>query len=148
MIYIAHRGLLNGPARWENSPWVIEEAITVCGNAEIDVWLHENEFWSGHDIPTYRLKEKWLHENSSNLWIHCKNVQAVEFFNKFHNLWHYFWHEKDTLTMTSKGFLWVYPGRQPVRNSIAVMPELFNDDISECIGICTDYVLKYRGDLK
>ena len=27
MIYIAHRGLLNGPSKWENAPWAIEEAI-------------------------------------------------------------------------------------------------------------------------
>lgn len=25
-----------------------------------------------------------------------------------------------------------------------VMPEIYNDDISECLGICTDYVIKYK----
>lgn len=150
MIYISHRGLLNGPSgpsQWENSPWAIEEAISVCDNVEVDVWMHENELWLGHDKPTYRQPLKWFRENQTHLWIHCKNVQAIEFFNEFHNLWHYFWHENDHMTVTSKGYLWVYPGKQIVRGSIAVLPELHDDDISKCVGICTDYVLKYRGDL-
>lgn len=34
-------------------------------------------------------------------------------------------------------------GKQPILNSIAVMPELYDDDISKCIGICSDYISKY-----
>jgi len=146
MIYIAHRGLLNGPSKWENSPWAVEEAISECGNAEVDVWMHNNELWLGHDKPTHRVPLRFFHDNVNALWIHCKNVQAIEFFNEFHTLWHYFWHEVDMMTMTSKGFMWVYPGRQIVRNSIAVLPEVHNDDISRCVGICTDYVIKYRSE--
>ena len=40
--------------------------------------------------------------------------------------------------------MWVYPGRQPIKNSIAVLPEMFNDDIKDCIGICSDYIKKYK----
>jgi len=36
-----------------------------------------------------------------------------------------------------------YPGKQPIKDSIAVMPELYNDDLSLCIGICSDYISKY-----
>jgi len=57
-----------------------------------------------------------------------------------------FWHENDTLTFTSKGFIWVYPGKQPVYNSIAVLPEIWNDEISECIGICSDWISKYKNE--
>ena len=89
MIYVAHRGLLNGPSKWENAPWVIEEAISVCGNAEVDVWMHDNELWLGHDKPTYRQPLKWFQENVTGLWIHCKNIQAIEFFNEFHSQWHF-----------------------------------------------------------
>lgn len=147
MIYISHRGLLNGPSKWENAPWAIEEAMAVCYNVEVDVWMHENELWLGHDKPTYRTSLNWFYENQNHLWIHCKNVQAIEFFNEFHNLWHYFWHENDHMTVTSKGYLWVYPGKQPVRGSIAVLPEIHDDDINYCTGVCTDYVLKYMGKL-
>ena len=56
----------------------------------------------------------------------------------------YFWHETDTLTLTSKGYIWVYPGKQIVKNSIAVLPEIFNDNISECVGICSDNIKNYK----
>jgi len=56
----------------------------------------------------------------------------------------YFWHEEDTLTLTSHNYLWVYPGKQPIKNSIAVLPELFQDDVSECLGVCSDFIKKYE----
>ena len=56
----------------------------------------------------------------------------------------YFFHDNDDLTITSKGFLWVYPGKQPVKNSIAVLPELYNDDLNSCLGICSDFINDYK----
>jgi hypothetical protein len=148
MIYIVHRGLLNGPSEWENAPWVLEEAIAECGNAECDLWLTEDgKFALGHDAPKHIINEKWLWENQVGLWIHCKNIPALEFFNREGIFYHYFWHEEDTVTLTSKNYIWAYPGKQPIAGSIAVLPERFDDDISVCDGVCTDYVLRYRGDL-
>ena len=43
----------------------------------------------------------------------------------------------------SKGY-WVYPGFQPVRNSIAVMPEYKDESIKSCIGICSDKIEFYK----
>jgi len=40
--------------------------------------------------------------------------------------------------------MWVYPGKQPIKNSIAVLPEIFNDDIKDCTGICSDFIKKYK----
>jgi len=147
MIYIAHRGLLNGPSKWENAPWAIEEAITVCGNAEIDLWEIDGLFKLGHDEPKYDVSWKWLRENSNGLWIHCKNFPALTSLAEFHHQFHYFWHENDKATLTSRGYIWAFPGNQPIFNSIAVLPERFVDDLSMCVGICSDYVLNYRGDL-
>ena len=138
---------MNGPSKWENSTWVLEEAIMECGNAEADIWLINDKFWLGHDKPTYEVDKGWIQENIEGLWLHCKNVAAIEYFNEFHQLYHYFWHDVDRLTITSRGYLWAYPGNQPIRNSIAVMPEIHNDNISQCLGICTDHVLSYRGDV-
>ena len=45
--------------------------------------------------------------------------------------------------MTSKGYIWAYPGKQPIKESIAVLPELYKDNISKCIGICSDYIINY-----
>jgi hypothetical protein len=56
----------------------------------------------------------------------------------------YFWHQEDDVTLTSKGYIWAYPGKQPIKNSIAVMPELKNDNLSECIGICSDNISNYK----
>jgi hypothetical protein len=57
---------------------------------------------------------------------------------------HYFWHEEDTLTLTSKQYMWVYPGKQPIIGSIAVMPEIHNDKIKKCVGVCSDYIINYK----
>jgi hypothetical protein len=56
----------------------------------------------------------------------------------------YFWHEEDTMTLTSHGYMWVYPGKQPIVGSIAVLPEIYNDDLHDCIGICSDYIKNYK----
>ena len=68
----------------------------------------------------------------------------MSFLSKFGSDLNYFWHQEDTLTLTSKRYIWAYPGKQPIENSISVMPEIKNDDISLCVGICSDYILKYR----
>jgi hypothetical protein len=56
----------------------------------------------------------------------------------------YFWHEEDTVTLTSFNWIWAYPGKQPIKGSIAVMPEINNDDISEAGGICSDFIKNYK----
>ena len=55
-----------------------------------------------------------------------------------------FWHQNDDITLTSKGYIWTYPGKQPIQSSIAVMPELYNDNLTNCIGICSDHVEDYK----
>jgi hypothetical protein len=60
------------------------------------------------------------------------------------NSYHYFWHEGDTLTLTSMNVVWAYPGKQPIKGSIAVMPEINNDNLDDCIGICSDYINDYK----
>lgn len=148
MIIIAHRGLLNGPDKnLENNPDAIEDALFHCRHAEVDLRFHEGAFYLGHDNPQYKTNLSWLYELRKHLWIHCKDLEALIMMKEFGDTYHYFWHQEDTVTLTSKGFIWAYPGKQPIRNSVAVMPERNNDDISQCVGICTDYVLKYRGDL-
>jgi hypothetical protein len=37
-----------------------------------------------------------------------------------------------------------YPGKQPIKGSIAVMPEIHNDDLDACVGICSDYINDYK----
>ena len=144
MILISHRGNTNGknPSA-ENRPDYIDEAISLGFDVEIDVWLIDGVIFLGHDEPQYGITQQWLNERVDKLWIHCKNVEAMEWFNMIGGF-NYFWHEEDTLTLTSKGYMWVYPGKQPIVGSIAVMPEINDDDISKCEGICSDYIQSYR----
>lgn len=147
MIYIAHRGNLNGPNKEkENHPDYIDEAISKKFDVEIDLWLVDGSYFLGHDAPQYRINTEWLLRRTDSLWVHCKNIDAITTLDP--NYFNFFWHENDTVVLTSKGNLWAFPGKQPIKNSIAVMPEWKNDVLDSCLGICTDYVLKYQNDLK
>jgi hypothetical protein len=61
-----------------------------------------------------------------------------------HKKLNYFWHDKDDMTLTSHGYAWVYPGKQPVKNSIAVLPEINNEKTDGCIGVCSDIIESYK----
>lgn len=145
MILISHRGNINGRSElYENSPNYIDSAIKKGYDVEVDIWLSNGNFYLGHDNPQYEIYLDWLSERKDNLWIHCKNIESIEKFNILNEKYNYFWHQEDTVTLTSKNFIWAYPGNQPIKNSISVLPELFNDNTSECIGICSDYIQNYN----
>jgi hypothetical protein len=144
MILIAHRGNINGQIeKFENEPTYIDLAISKGYNVEIDVWYKNQILWLGHCEPTYKVDITWFKDRISKLWIHCKNAEAINFFNTYKGDFNYFWHETDTMTLTSLNYIWVYPGKQPIENSIAVMPELENDNITKCMGICSDFIERY-----
>jgi hypothetical protein len=141
--YISHRGNLTGPnTDKENHPSYIDYAINEGFDVEIDVRLIDGKIYLGHDEPQYLIDENWLFSRLSRLWVHCKNIEALVYFQE--SEFNYFWHEEDTVTLTSKKFIWAYPGKQPIKKSIAVMPEIHNDDLSNCIGICSDIVELYK----
>lgn len=152
MIYISHRGNTTGKFEsWENEPTYIDQAITEGYDVEIDVWYIKTkdagwQLFLGHDKPDYGMYLKWFKDRKDKLWIHCKNIEALEYFKNTCPDLHYFWHETDTVTLTTKGYIWAYPGKQPINNSIAVLPEIHNDDVSGCIGICSDYIERYRNE--
>lgn len=145
MILISHRGNLNGKiVERENHPDYIDEAIKAGFDVEIDIRLNDGVLYLGHDEIQYEVSLIWLKERIGELWIHCKNIEALEFFNEIHYEFNYFWHEEDTATLTSLKYIWAYPGKQPIERSIAVMPEIYNDKLKACMGICSDYIQKYR----
>lgn len=147
MKLISHRGNINGPNKErENNLDYIDEAIGAGYEVEIDLWSFEGKLYLGHDIPQYPVTVEWLESRLSKLWVHCKNVEALETAYWFKDMKHlnFFWHETDTVTLTSQGFIWAYPGKQPIADSIAVMPELHDEDIEHCRGVCSDYIIKYN----
>ena len=152
MRFIAHRGNTSGPnPETENTTLAIDKAISQGFDSEIDVWTFNGKIFLGHDAPSFEIDMEWIEERRDALWVHCKNIESVIYFSKYDSIFgstipafNFFWHETDRITLTSKGAIWAYPGNQPIHGSIAVMPELNDDDLSDCLGICSDYISNYR----
>ena len=125
MILISHRGNINGPEpKYENSPVRIDECINAGYDVEIDLRHLNGNLYLGHDTLQYKIDESWLLQRNKNLWVHCKDKDAFHYALKTRKL-NCFWHDNDDYTMTSWGFVWAYPGKEPAGpQCIAVMPEL------------------------
>ena len=125
MKIIAHRANINGSnLASENRLSQIKKCIDLGYDIEIDIWFLKNNLYLGHDNPQEVISEEKLFEIKERCWIHCKNLDAINYFNKFGIIYNYFWHENDKYTLTSQGFIWTYPGESLCQNSICVMPEL------------------------
>ena len=100
MILISHRGNITGPnEKRENSISYIEEALELGFDVEIDIWV-DKQLWLGHDNPETPCPTKFLIQNFRHLWIHCKNLEAMDLLSQFRTL-NYFWHEKDKIVLTN-----------------------------------------------
>ena len=146
MIYISHRGNLDEKnVHSENKPFYIDQAIESGFDVEIDLWLVKNEIFLGHDSPQYQINDEWLNSRSDNLWVHCKNISALEFLKENLEHMNYFFHQNDDVTITSRGFFWTFPGKQLTKHSIACLPEIGNfENIEISFGICSDFIKKYK----
>ena len=143
MILISHRGNINGRiVEKENRPGYIEAAIKLGYDVEMDIWLIDDGFYLGHDSPKYEVSYDWVFVRNEKLWLHCKNVDCISFLSS--SALNYFWHESDTVTLTSKKYIWAFPGKQPIKNSIAVLPECYVQNISQCVGVCSDVIADYK----
>lgn len=141
MKVISHRANLFGPnTQRENNPVFIEECLNFGFDVEIDVWFIKNNFYLGHDHPIYKVNKQFL--INDKLWCHAKNFKAVEnMFLEKHI--HYFWHQKDNLTLTSKNIPWCYPNFY-IKNGVTVecgKPKKLKYKI---MGICTDYPVEWN----
>lgn len=150
MKIISHRGnLIGSEPEFENKLSRIDECIEKGFDVEIDLRCTEDGLlFLGHDNLQYKMSFIELRLRADNLWIHCKDHFALEYMEKTEpGVFNYFWHQKDDYTLTSKGFLWAYPGQEPRgKKCVMVLPEMFYENIEkkECYGICTDYALNYK----
>lgn len=148
MKLIAHRGNLFGSnIDKENHPDYIDNAISLNYDVEIDIRITNLKLYLGHDNPQYQVSLSWLIERLKYIWIHCKNIEALEFFSNNQTDFNYFWHQNDDFTLTSKNYIWTYPGKSYTSNSIIVMPEntFLSSHLKEiknlnCFGVCSDHV--------
>jgi len=139
-ILISHRGNISGANKsLENSPDYIEVAINKGYDVEVDIWLCEYQFYLGHDSPQYQVDEDWLLSHKNRLWFHCKNLEILNYFIKEKKHYKFFWHQKDDFTLTSNNYIWTFPGKPIMKNSIIV--SLGKEKIEkEVYGICSDHV--------
>ena len=143
MKIISHRGNINGPdSSVENSPDQIDNCISLGYDVEIDLRIIDDVFYLGHDTPDHVVEFKWLLKNKNRLWIHCKNLESLRHLSD--SDLNFFWHQSDDYTLTSKGYVWTYPGKDVISKSVIVMPEKISFDFSQLKeydvhGVCTDY---------
>jgi glycerophosphoryl diester phosphodiesterase len=152
MIFISHRGNISGPSpETENSPAQIEKCIEMGFDVEVDLRTKHGKLYLGHDYGQYEVTEQWLYDKSPYLWIHCKDMTALDFC-VYDNQFNFFFHDKDQYTVTSGGYIWANIGQLPTTNhTIIVMPEKVNwfKSAIDCMhphGICSDIIINYRND--
>ena len=147
MKIIAHRANVNGPnPKEENQIDSIFTCIAKGYDVEIDIRLIRDTLYLGHDSADNIISINQINKISEKLWIHCKNLTALEYFSSHKEKYNFFWHERDKYTLTSKGFIWGYPGSPLSSNGINVMPEwsIKKEDLKylskeKIYGICTDF---------
>lgn len=142
MKIIAHRANLNGPSKFENQPVKIIEAISAGFDVEVDVRFISGHLWLGHDSAQYLMSKEFIDEVIPHTWFHCKNLQAMEYLLSINA--NCFWHESDSYTLTSKGYIWGYPGTPLNSISVCVLPELSNIYLNDAGYVCTDYPYEYK----
>lgn len=146
--FISHRGNVNGVnPKGENDPVVVDNVHRLYGcDVEVDVWVvkegteEETGVWLGHDAPEHRVPPLYLKERFSYLWCHAKNKAALEWL--LEEGAHCFTHSVDDYTITSKGYVWVYPGKPLTRKCVAVKPEglYTSEDVRKAEYVCSDFM--------
>ena len=142
--WILHRGNSEGPSiENENNPIILYENIKKGWDIEIDVWKVNGNLYLGHDSPKILIDFSEPFLIHKNTWIHCKNLDAFFYFYNHPETekYHFFSHDKDNITITSKGFIWGNIGiKLNCTGSINVINTKtdFTDSIGQ--GICTDWM--------
>jgi len=150
MMFISHRGNLFGKfPKEENHPVYLETAIAYGYYVEADLWYHNGLFYLGHDLPMYEISLKYIEHLKRSALFHLKNIETVKAV-LFHQLnIHYFYHDTDECTITSKGYVWCHSRFNFINSkTIIVLPEVthFSGPFQECAGICSDNIEYYASN--
>ena len=148
MILISHRGNIDGKnIKKENDPLYLLDTLKKGYHIEVDIWYKKSIWYFGHDHAQYKIGnnqklKNFCKKNINKIWFHCKNVEALE--NMKDTKYNYFWHDRDFYTITSKGFIWCFPGQKIIKKSVTLFPKKFKN-ISKIkkmnlFAICSDYV--------
>jgi hypothetical protein len=139
--FIAHRGNITGPnSSLENTDSYLKHAYSLGYDVEVDLLAHNGILYYGHDEPQETADISFLKNNG--VWCHAKNLEALALLTNMNT--NAFWHQTDTVTLTSKGYIWCYPGTF-VDDSKAVWLDLLGAPLPETVkniyGVCGDYIV-------
>ena len=141
MKLISHRGNTDGPRSDENDPRRLAHVLSRTPyDVELDLRRVGDRLFLGHDTPDYAIDADFLSKHKERLWIHAKNLEALNWLLGSEFI--YFWHQEDDYALTSNGKIWTYPGKRVCENSVIVTPKgvMWPDVVH---GICSDYVDHY-----
>jgi hypothetical protein len=144
MEYISHRGNIKGVSRQEeNSPAYIEQAIKRGYSVEVDVWKIGDDLYLGHDSPSHLVSLEFLKKHARDLYLHCKNHDAFEYFHE--DGFEIFWHTEEDFCLTSRGRVWAKPNACKIKNRIEVQLTYDkNFNTADLFGICSDEIDSYK----
>ena len=141
MILISHRGNINGSnPKMDNNPEYIQKALDLGYDVEVDVWSIDKQFYLGHDEPQYKIERSFL--QNKHLWCHAKNIEA--FYRMIDDKIHCFFHDKDKVALTSRGYFWSAFEDEMTSKSICVMPPSSRDLPKNIAGVCSDNIGYYK----
>ena len=138
MLKIAHRGNTHGPQpTFENTVEYLRKAWLDEYDVEMDLIGYKGKLYLGHDEPQELAPQEYI--CSKGTWLHAKNHEAAQLLVDTPNV-HWFWHQDDDFALTSKGFIWCFPGIY-IDHPRAVWLN-FDDapmpDTSNIYGLCSD----------
>jgi hypothetical protein len=139
--FIAHRGNTNGPnPADENTIEYLRHAWKSGYDVECDLIGYNGKLYFGHDEPQDLADINFLKEEG--VWCHAKNTEALVLLDNIGS--HYFWHQEDNLTLTSKNYFWCFPGVF-VDSPRAVWLDLHGkplpNNIKNIYGVCGDIAI-------
>lgn len=138
--FIAHRGNIDGAnLAYENDDAYLKHAYSIGYDVECDLIAHKGILYYGHEEPQQPADVSFLQQQG--VWTHAKNLEALSILLRMNT--NTFWHQTDDVTLTSKGYLWCYPGTF-INNKTAIWLDLLDkplpDKIGNIYGICGDTV--------
>jgi hypothetical protein len=144
---ILHRGLSIHDRLTENEPNTLATRDNNNLNVECDIWYHKNKWYLGHDSPTYLIENIDLFLKSKQRLIHAKDgktlAEIIDYCNKRGYDNEIFYHTNEDYVLTTSNMIIAYPGKELYKNTLCMMPEnmnreITNEEYNNIIGVCSD----------
>jgi hypothetical protein len=144
MLLISHRGNVDGmnPDR-ENSIPYINGALNLGFSVMVDVWFVGGTLALGNHRPQYGINAEFLR----NPQIICKARSAATLNALMDMDLHCFANDRDDYSVTTEGYVWIYPGCASPPRGILYMPEFNYKDVRDvadigCAGVCSNWIIR------